>query len=114
MTDCIFCKIRDQEIASQLLHEDDRAFAFSDINPQAPLHALVVPREHIPTLNDLKPEHDALVGHLFRVAAQLAREAGFAERGYRTVFNCQREAGQTVWHVHLHVLGGRHLGWPPG
>jgi histidine triad (HIT) family protein len=86
----------------------------TDINPQAPLHLLIVPRRHIPTLNDLAPEDDALVGSMFRLAASLARKHGYAERGYRTVFNTNREAGQTVFHVHLHLLAGRGLGWPPG
>jgi histidine triad (HIT) family protein len=114
MTDCLFCKILDGKIASDIVHKDDKVVAFRDINPQAPLHALVVPREHIATINDLRSDHDALVGHMLRVAAQLAREAGFADSGYRTVLNCNSHAGQTVFHIHLHVLGGRHLGWPPG
>ena len=114
MADCIFCSMRDGAIAAPHIHDDDRAFAITDINPQAPLHALVIPREHIPSLNALRTEHDALVGHLFQVAAKIARDAGHAEAGYRTVFNCGVQAGQTVLHIHLHVLGGRHMGWPPG
>ena len=86
----------------------------NDINPQAPLHALIIPKRHIATLNDLTPADDGLVGSMFRLAAALAQEKGYAERGYRTVFNCNREAGQSVFHIHLHVLGGRALGWPPG
>jgi histidine triad (HIT) family protein len=114
MSDCLFCKIRDGALPAKLLHEDERAIAFRDINPQAPLHALVVPRKHIPSLLDLTPEDDALVGHLHGIATRLAREAGYADDGFRVVFNCNRGAGQTVWHLHLHVLGGRTFGWPPG
>ncbi len=114
MTDCLFCKIRDGALPAKLIYEDDRAIAFRDINPQAPLHALVVTRKHIPTLLDLTPDDEALVGHLHLVAVRLAREAGFADDGFRTVFNCNKAAGQTVWHLHLHVLGGRTFGWPPG
>lgn len=114
MPDCLFCKITDNQIPSATVYEDDTVVAFRDVNPQAPLHVLVVPRAHVATLNDLQPEHDALVGSMFRVAAQIAREHGYAERGYRTVFNCNREAGQTVFHIHLHLLAGRGLAWPPG
>lgn len=112
--DCLFCKIRDGAIPAKVIHEDERAVAFQDINPQAPLHALVIPRRHLATLNDAVPDDAALLGHLVLVAAKLAREAGYADVGYRTLFNCNRAAGQTVFHVHLHVLGGRSLGWPPG
>jgi histidine triad (HIT) family protein len=114
MPDCLFCKVISREIPAQLIHDDPELVAFKDINPQAPLHALIVPRRHIATLNDLQPGDDGLVGSMFRVAAALAKEHGFAERGYRTVFNCNREAGQSVFHIHLHVLGGRALTWPPG
>ncbi len=114
MADCLFCKIRDGQIPAKLVHEDDRCFAFRDINPQAPTHVLIVPREHVPTLNDLGPAHEALVGHLQLVAAQIARAEGIADRGWRAVFNTNRGAGQTVFHIHLHVIGGRDLGWPPG
>jgi histidine triad (HIT) family protein len=114
MPDCLFCKVIAREIPAQLIHDDPELVAFKDINPQAPLHALIVPRRHIATLNDLQPGDDGLVGSMFRVAAALAKEHGFAERGYRTVFNCNREAGQSVFHIHLHVLGGRALAWPPG
>lgn len=114
MADCLFCKVIAREIPAQLIHDDPELVAFQDINPQAPLHALIVPRRHIATLNDLQPGDDGLVGSMFRVAAALAKEHGFAERGYRTVFNCNREAGQSVFHIHLHVLGGRALTWPPG
>ena len=114
MKDCLFCRIIAREIPGQIVHEDDELIAFRDINAQAPLHVLIVPKRHIATMNDLAPGDDALVGTMFRRAAALAAEQGYAERGYRTVFNCNREAGQTVFHVHLHLLAGRPLGWPPG
>jgi histidine triad (HIT) family protein len=112
--DCLFCKIRDGQIPARLAYEDSECIAFHDINPQAPFHVLVVPRTHIPTLGDVQPEHEALVGHLHRVAAKLAQDAGHAGIGYRTLFNTNRGAGQTVFHIHLHVLAGRDLHWPPG
>ena len=96
------------------MYRDEHLVVFKDINPQAPLHALIVPRRHIATLNDLVPEDDDLVGEMVRRAAALAREHGYADRGYRTVFNCNAEAGQSVFHIHLHVLGGRAMSWPPG
>jgi histidine triad (HIT) family protein len=111
---CLFCKIVAGEMRSRKLYEDDELFAFEDINPQAPLHALVVPRRHIATLNDLKGSEDALVGSMVRRAAAIAKERGFDESGYRTVLNCNSHAGQSVFHIHLHVLGGRPMTWPPG
>ena len=114
MSDCLFCKIIAGEIPGKFVHQDEDVVAFSDINPQAPLHLLIVPRRHIATLNDLTPDDDALVGSMFRAAAALAAQHGYAERGYRTVFNVNREAGQTVFHIHLHLLAGRGLSWPPG
>jgi len=114
MTDCLFCRILKGEIPASIIYEDDHVVAFNDINPQAPLHALVVPRRHIASLNDLTPEDDALVGEMIRRAAALAKERGYADRGFRTVFNTNAEAGQTVFHIHLHVLGGRRFTWPPG
>jgi histidine triad (HIT) family protein len=114
MADCLFCRIVAGEIPSKRLHEDDDLIAIADINPQAPLHALIVPKRHIATLNDLRVDDDGLIGSMIRLAATLAERHGYAERGYRTVFNCNREAGQTVFHLHLHVLGGRTFGWPPG
>ena len=114
MADCLFCKIIAGQIPSKKLYEDDVVFAFQDINPQAPLHALVIPREHIANLNELGPAHDALAGAMLRCAAQLAKDHGYAERGYRTVFNTNAEAGQSVFHIHLQVLAGRGLSWPPG
>ncbi len=96
------------------LYEDEDLIAIEDINPQAPLHVLIIPKTHIASLNDLAPEHDALVGSMFRRAAALAKERGYDERGFRTVFNTNREAGQSVFHIHLHLLAGRSLTWPPG
>jgi histidine triad (HIT) family protein len=114
MADCLFCKIIAGQIAGTIVHEDNDLVAFRDISPQAPLHALIVPRRHIATLNDLTPADDALVGSMQRLAARLAKDHGYDARGYRTVFNCNAEAGQSVFHIHLHVLGGRSLTWPPG
>ncbi len=111
---CLFCKIVAGEIPASKVYEDDRIVAFNDIIPQAPMHVLVVPREHVSTVNELDPAHDALVGEMVRRAAAIAAERGYAERGYRTVFNCNADAGQTVFHLHLHVLGGRKFAWPPG
>ena len=114
MSDCLFCKIRDGEIPGDLVYEGDSVLAFNDINPQAPTHVLIIPREHIATLNDLESKHSDVVGEMHLVAQQIARERDHAEDGYRTVFNCNAAAGQTVFHIHLHLLGGRNLGWPPG
>jgi histidine triad (HIT) family protein len=113
-SDCLFCKIVAGAIPATTIHEDEDVIVINDINPQAPLHALVIPRRHIATLNALTREDDALVGAMHRAAAQVARDKGFADRGYRTVFNTNAEAGQTVFHIHLHVLAGRGLSWPPG
>lgn len=114
MADCLFCRIIAGEIPGAFVHKDDRIVAFKDMNPQAPMHVLVVPRRHIATLNDLSAEDDALLGEMARVAGNIAKEHGHAERGYRTIFNCNAAAGQTVFHIHMHVLGGRTFGWPPG
>jgi len=114
MKDCLFCKIADGQLPAKVVHQDDDAVAFLDKNPQAPTHLLVIPRKHIPTLNDLVPEDDALVGRLHRLAARLAAERGIAQNGWRVVVNTNRGAGQSVFHVHLHVLGGRQMTWPPG
>ncbi len=111
---CLFCRIIAGEIPGTFLYQDDRLVVLQDISPQAPLHALVIPRRHIATLNDLTPEDDGLVGEMVRRAALVAREKGVAEGGYRAVLNCNREAGQTVFHIHLHVIGGRPMAWPPG
>jgi len=114
MTTCIFCKIAAGDIPSEFVYEDDQVLAFRDLNPQAPLHVLVIPRKHIATLNDLTPEDEQLVGRMYRAARQVAKDAGLDERGYRTVMNCNSEGGQSVYHIHLHVLGGRAMQWPPG
>ena len=114
MAACLFCRIAAGEIPSTKLYEDDRLIAFADISPKAPFHVLVVPREHIATLNDLRPEHDGLVGEMIRRGSALAAEHGYATSGFRTVFNCNADAGQAVFHIHLHVLAGRKLDWPPG
>ena len=114
MTDCIFCKIADGEIETDFVYEDDQVVAFRDLNPQAPTHVLVIPRAHIATTNDLTAENAELVGRMTLAAKQVAEQDGIAERGYRTVLNCNPEAGQSVFHIHLHVLGGRPMGWPPG
>jgi histidine triad (HIT) family protein len=114
MPDCLFCKIVKREIPASVVYEDDDVLVFNDINPQAPLHALVIPKRHIATLNDLSPQDDAVVGQMVRRAAAVADEKGYAGRGFRTVFNTNAEAGQTVFHIHLHVLAGRGLTWPPG
>jgi histidine triad (HIT) family protein len=111
---CLFCRIVAGELPAKLIYQDDTLVAFHDINPQAPVHLLVVPRRHIPTLNDLSAEDDGLVGAMLRRATVIAHELGMAAGGYRTVFNCNRDAGQTVFHLHLHVLGGRRMHWPPG
>ncbi|HVJ28026.1 MAG TPA: histidine triad nucleotide-binding protein [Vicinamibacterales bacterium] len=114
MPDCLFCRVAAGEIPASIVYEDTRLIAFKDINPQAPTHILVIPRQHIASLNDLGPEDDALVGEMTRRAAAIAKEEGLAERGYRVLFNCNADAGQTVFHIHLHLVGGRRLGWPPG
>jgi histidine triad (HIT) family protein len=114
MADCLFCRIAAGEIPSSIVYQDDELVAFKDINPQAPMHVLLIPRRHISRLNDLSPADDALVGQMVRRAAALARENGYADNGYRTVFNTNADAGQTVFHIHLHVLAGRGLMWPPG
>jgi histidine triad (HIT) family protein len=114
MAACLFCRIVSGEIPVSKILEDERVVAFEDINPQAPMHVLVVPKEHVATLNELAAGHDELVGALVRTGAAIAKARGCAESGFRTVFNTNAGAGQTVFHIHLHVLGGRPLGWPPG
>jgi histidine triad (HIT) family protein len=114
MTDCLFCKIIAGQIPAALLYQDEQLVVLQDINPQAPLHVLIIPRRHIASINELSAGDDALVGSMFRRAAAIAKEHGYDERGYRTVFNTNRGAGQTVFHIHLHLLAGRPLAWPPG
>jgi len=113
-SDCLFCRIAAGEAPARIVYQDERLVAIDDIHPQAPMHVLVMPRRHVATLNDLAPPDDGLVGEMIRRAAAIARERGVAEAGYRTVFNCNRGAGQTIFHLHLHVIGGRRLSWPPG
>lgn len=112
--DCLFCKIIDKSIPADVVFEDEQVVAFRDIAPQAPSHILVIPRKHISTINDLESADHALIGHMFSTAKKLAADNGHAEDGYRLVMNCNEHGGQTVFHIHLHVLGGRPMGWPPG
>lgn len=112
--DCLFCKVVAGEIPADIVFESDSAIAFRDINPQAPTHVLVIPRRHISTINDLEADDRELVGDLYLAARSIAAEEGIAESGYRAVMNCNKGAGQSVFHIHLHVLGGRGLTWPPG
>jgi histidine triad (HIT) family protein len=111
---CIFCQVVAGEISADIIYRDDRAVAFRDINPQAPVHALVIPREHLDSLDDASARDEATLGHLLRVAARVANEEGLSESGYRTVINTGAGAGQSVFHLHLHIIGGRPLRWPPG
>ena len=110
----IFSKIINKEIHADILFENDKILAFRDISPQAPVHFLVIPKKEIRTLNDINEEDKSLIGELFIVAKEIAKKEGIAENGYRTIFNCNEHGGQTVYHIHLHVLGGRQLEWPPG
>ena len=112
--DCLFCKIIWKEIPTDFIYEDDLVLAFNDIYPQAPKHILVIPKIHIATLNDLKDDQAHIVGEMVKVSKNIAIKQGFDQNGYRTVFNCNKDAGQTVYHIHLHVLAGRIFGWPPG
>jgi histidine triad (HIT) family protein len=114
MTDCLFCKMVTGEIQPDVVFEDDDVLAFRDVNPQAPTHVLVIPRTHIATTNDLDGENVHLVGKLYLAAKQIASDEGIAEPGYRMVMNCNPGAGQSVYHIHLHLLGGRPMTWPPG
>ncbi len=114
MPECLFCKIAAGELDTELVYEDEEVVAFNDLNPQAPIHVLVIPRKHIATLNDLEPADAGLVGRLYLAATTLARKKGVDDSGYRTLMNCNADGGQTVFHLHLHLLGGRRMGWPPG
>ncbi|MBI4474082.1 MAG: histidine triad nucleotide-binding protein [Acidobacteria bacterium] len=111
---CLFCRISEGKAAAQIVHDDDLTVAIQDLRPQAPTHVLVIPKKHIATLNDLAPEDNALIGHMFQVARKVAQQFNVHEKGYRTVFNVNAGAGQSVYHIHLHVLGGRMFSWPPG
>lgn len=111
--DCLFCKIINKEIPAQIIYEDEHVLAFNDISPQAPTHVLIIPRKHISTLNDVEQGDETIVGHMIKTAAEIAKEMGFDQSGYRTVFNCNEDGGQTVYHIHLHLLGGKAMGWPP-
>jgi histidine triad (HIT) family protein len=113
MSDTLFTRIINREIPADIIYEDEICLAFNDIHPQAPVHFLVIPKKPIPTLNDLDKDDRQIAGHLMWVAAHIAREKGFAADGYRTVMNCNDDGGQTVYHIHLHVLAGKPLGWPP-
>jgi histidine triad (HIT) family protein len=114
MPDCIFCKIGRKEISTTLVYEDRHVVAFEDNNPQAPTHTLIIPKAHFATLNDVAAGEEQLLGHMVLVATRVAKEKGLADGGYRLVANCQAGAGQSVFHIHLHLLGGRTFSWPPG
>lgn len=115
MTDCLFCKIVNRELDSERVYEDDQVIAFNDINPQAPHHVLIVPRKHIATLNDLSEDDDTqIVGKMVQAAKKIAKNLSISEEGYRVLFNCNPGGGQAVYHIHLHLLGGRQMTWPPG
>lgn len=114
MSDCLFCRIASGEIPARIVHQDDRYVAFEDVNPQAPVHILIIPRRHVESLNALGPDDAGLTGGIHLLARDLARQKGLTDRGYRLVVNCGPDAGQAVFHLHFHLLGGRSLGWPPG
>ena len=114
MEDCLFCKIVGKDIPAELIFEDDRIVAFNDINPQAPIHILIIPREHLASLNDVPEEKRDLLGHILLRAQQIAQNLGIRENGYRIVLNTARDSGQEVYHIHFHLLGGRRMTWPPG
>ena len=114
MSDCLFCKILDGEIPCDKVYENDHVIAFRDLNPQAPTHILVIPRKHIATVNDLTPDDKNIVGEMVLAAQQVAQLEGIEEEGYRLIMNCNEGAGQTVFHIHMHILGGRIMNWPPG
>ncbi len=114
MSDCLFCKMVSGEISPDTVYEDDQVLAFRDLSPQAPLHVLVIPKQHISTMNELVGSNEQLVGHLLTTAVKIAADNGYAENGYRTVMNCNADGGQSVFHIHLHLLAGRRMQWPPG
>jgi len=112
--DCLFCKILTGDIPADIIYESENAVAFRDINPQAPTHVLIIPRKHIATINDIAEDDHTIVGSLYSAAREIAQQEGFSDEGYRAVMNCNEAAGQTVFHIHLHLLGGRQFTWPPG
>lgn len=114
MSDCLFCKIVNKHIPAKIVHEDDQTLAFDDISPQAPVHTLVIPKKHVEAVKDCGPQDQALLGQLLQTCAKIAKQKGLAESGYRIITNTGRDGGQSVFHLHLHVMGGRHMGWPPG
>jgi histidine triad (HIT) family protein len=114
MKDCLFCKIVNKEIPAELIFEDDGIVAFNDINPQAPVHILIIPKEHFASLNDIPEEKKDLMGHILLRARRIAQNLGIQEKGYRVVLNTGKESGQEVFHIHFHLLGGRRMTWPPG
>jgi len=114
MSEDLFLKIIEREIPSEIVYETDEVLAFRDINPAAPVHVLIIPKLHIRTVNDIEPDQERLIGKLFTAARTIAAQEGLGENGYRLVMNCGEQAGQTVFHIHLHLLGGRDLRWPPG
>ncbi len=114
MSDCLFCKIRDGEIPADIVFENDDMVAFNDVNSQAPLHVLIIPKKHISTINDLAESDESIMGKLFTVAKTIAAQHGVSDDGYRLVVNCNEKAGQTVFHIHMHLLAGRSMNWPPG
>jgi histidine triad (HIT) family protein len=114
MEDCLFCKIIDKTIPAELIFEDERIVAFNDINPQAPVHVLIIPKEHFASLNDIPEEKKDLLSHILLRARQIAQNIGIKEKGYRIVLNTGKESGQEVFHIHFHLLGGRRMTWPPG
>jgi len=112
--ECLFCRIVNKKIPARIVYEDEKAIAFEDINPQAPIHILVVPRKHLATILEASPEDNELIGHMFQIANKVAIKRGVAEKGFRLVMNCNPESGQTIFHIHLHLLAGRVMHWPPG
>jgi histidine triad (HIT) family protein len=114
MSEDLFLKIIEREIPAEIVYETDEVLAFRDINPQAPVHILIIPKQHIRTINDIEPSHEPLIGRLFTAARAIAAQEGLADEGYRVVMNCLESAGQSVFHIHLHLLGGRAFQWPPG
>jgi len=114
MTDCLFCKIRDGEIPADIVFESDDVLAFNDVNPRAPIHIIIIPKKHIPTINDVEDDDELIMGKLFSAAKSIAEQKAVSDDGYRLVVNCNEKAGQTVFHIHMHLLAGRAMTWPPG